>query len=266
VLVCGLDGLQWHNVRTRFRENLSAGSEVAKRPTDSMLGRNYASELRRQTGLLVIPQMIYECRDLWWNDNDRGKPKNSKKNLSQCHFVRHKSHVDILPFNVRILKLIDFTVNKCVCRNFPEKYTTQGCTAVGSRGFRASPLLNFWLSTRALCFWHRRCKLYRCYSSIKMSILIHYRYILKVKQSHYTPWKRLGEKRYSSYSFSTLALDGGEWSASRPGRALPPGKGPRVPIVQEAGWAPELVWTQRLEEKSFASAGDRTSIARSSSP
>jgi hypothetical protein len=53
---------------------------------------------------------------------------------------------------------------------------------------------------------------------------------------------------------------------SRPGRALPPGKGAPVPIVQEAGWAPEPVWTQRLEEKSLAPAGDRTSIARSSSP
>jgi hypothetical protein len=51
------------------------------------------------------------------------------------------------------------------------------------------------------------------------------------------------------------ALDGGEWSASRPGRALPPGKGPPVPIVQEARWAPEPVWTQRLEEKSFALPG-----------
>jgi hypothetical protein len=50
----------------------------------------------------------------------------------------------------------------------------------------------------------------------------------------------------------------GEWSASRPGRALPPGKGPPVPIVQEAGWAPEPVWTRRLEEKSFAPAEDRT--------
>jgi hypothetical protein len=29
-----------------------------------------------------------------------------------------------------------------------------------------------------------------------------------------------------------------------------PGKGPPVPIVQEAGWAPESVWTQRLEKKS----------------
>jgi hypothetical protein len=30
-----------------------------------------------------------------------------------------------------------------------------------------------------------------------------------------------------------------------------PGKGPPVPIVQEAGWAPVPVWTQRLEKKSF---------------
>jgi hypothetical protein len=58
------------------------------------------------------------------------------------------------------------------------------------------------------------------------------------------------EMTYSSYSFLTSALNGGEWSESRPGRALP-----TVPIVQKAGWASKLVWTQRLEEKSFASAG-----------
>jgi hypothetical protein len=79
---------------------------------------------------------------------------------------------------------------------------------------------------------------------------------------HKGAWR---ERMYSSYSFSTSALDGGEWS-SRHGRALAPGKGPLVPIVQEAGWAPEPVWTQRIEEKSFASAGDRNSITRSSSP
>jgi hypothetical protein len=44
---------------------------------------------------------------------------------------------------------------------------------------------------------------------------------------------------------------GGEWSASRPSRALLPGKGPPLPIVQEAGWAPEPVWTWRLEENPF---------------
>jgi hypothetical protein len=67
-----------------------------------------------------------------------------------------------------------------------------------------------------------------------------------------------GEKRYSSYSFSTSTLDGSEWSASVPGRALPP-----VPIGQEAGWAPEPVWTQRLQEKSSASVGDRTLVVQS---
>ena len=40
----------------------------------------------------------------------------------------------------------------------------------------------------------------------------------------------------------TTTVEGGEGSASRPGRSLPPGKDP-VPIVQEAGWAPEPVWT-----------------------
>jgi hypothetical protein len=56
--------------------------------------------------------------------------------------------------------------------------------------------------------------------------------------------------RYSSYS-SASALNGGEWSASRPSRALAQEKGPPVPTVQEAGWAPEPVWTQRLKEKYF---------------
>jgi hypothetical protein len=38
----------------------------------------------------------------------------------------------------------------------------------------------------------------------------------------------------------------GEWSRSHPGHTLLPGKGPPVPTGQEAGWAPELVWTQKL--------------------
>jgi hypothetical protein len=61
----------------------------------------------------------------------------------------------------------------------------------------------------------------------------------------------LGGERYSFYSFLTSALDGGEWSGSRLGCALAPRKGHPVPIGQEAGWAPEPVWTQTLEEKSF---------------
>jgi hypothetical protein len=45
----------------------------------------------------------------------------------------------------------------------------------------------------------------------------------------------------------------------------PRGRTP-VRIVQGAVWASELVWTRRLHEKSFTFAGDRTSIALSSSP
>jgi hypothetical protein len=37
-----------------------------------------------------------------------------------------------------------------------------------------------------------------------------------------------GERWYSSYSFLTSAVDGGERSVSRPGRVLAPGKGPPV--------------------------------------
>jgi len=43
----------------------------------------------------------------------------------------------------------------------------------------------------------------------------------------------------------------GDWSASSLGRALPPGKAPPAPIVQDGGWAPEPVWTHTLQEKSF---------------
>jgi hypothetical protein len=48
-----------------------------------------------------------------------------------------------------------------------------------------------------------------------------------------------------------------------PWPSFTPGKGPPVLIGQEAGWASELVWTQRLEEKSFVSAGDRTLVIQS---
>jgi hypothetical protein len=54
---------------------------------------------------------------------------------------------------------------------------------------------------------------------------------------------------YSSYSFTTSALDLGERSASRPGRALPAGKGALVPTGHEAGWAPQPVWTQEVRGK-----------------
>jgi hypothetical protein len=43
----------------------------------------------------------------------------------------------------------------------------------------------------------------------------------------------------------------------------PRGKDPPIPTGQEAGWASELVWTQRLEEKSSVSVRDRTPVVQS---
>jgi hypothetical protein len=58
---------------------------------------------------------------------------------------------------------------------------------------------------------------------------------LNVKQTHNTRMEAQGKRMYISYSFSTSALDGGEWSASRPGRALAPGKEPWYPLYRRLG-------------------------------
>jgi hypothetical protein len=61
---------------------------------------------------------------------------------------------------------------------------------------------------------------------------------VKVKLSRNSYAGAKGERKFSSYSFVTSALDGGEWSASRPGRALlslPPGKDPRYPLYRRLG-------------------------------
>jgi hypothetical protein len=49
------------------------------------------------------------------------------------------------------------------------------------------------------------------------------------------PWRRQGERMLSSYSFLTSAIDGGEWSASRPDRALPREKDPRYTLDRRLG-------------------------------
>jgi hypothetical protein len=43
------------------------------------------------------------------------------------------------------------------------------------------------------------------------------------------------DRRYSSYSFTTSAHDGGEWSGSRLDLALPPGKDPRHTLYRRLG-------------------------------
>jgi hypothetical protein len=57
-----------------------------------------------------------------------------------------------------------------------------------------------------------------------------------VKLSRYTPWRRLGGKGgIAPTLFFCLGIRWGEWSASRPGRALPSGKGPRYTLDRRLG-------------------------------
>jgi hypothetical protein len=42
----------------------------------------------------MIIFVLFQVMEHWWNETDREKLKYSAKNLSQCHFVHHKSHMD----------------------------------------------------------------------------------------------------------------------------------------------------------------------------
>ena len=82
----------------------------------------------------------------------------------------------------------------------------------------------------------------------------------KVKLSLTTRWRRIeGSGRISTFIL-TSNLDGGEWSASRPGR-LNPWERTSVPILQDTGWVPEPLWSFWRGEQSLASASVGTYTA-----
>jgi hypothetical protein len=92
-------------------------------------------------------------------------------------------------------------------------------------------------------------------------LLEHTPSVTQLKQSHSTPMEAQGDvahsllRQYMGVSGQRHALTVLYAWGRTPGT-----------IGQESEWAPEPVWTQRLEEKSFASARDRTPISQSSSP
>jgi hypothetical protein len=44
--------------------------------------------------IIIIIFVLFLVMEHRWNEIDKGKPKYSEKNLSQCHFVHHKYHMD----------------------------------------------------------------------------------------------------------------------------------------------------------------------------
>jgi hypothetical protein len=77
------------------------------------------------------------------------------------------------------------------------------------------------------------------FASIFTHDFIHFIYVITftyIKSSTTTRLWR-GRGRYNSCSFTTSALDSGEWSASRPGCSLPPEKGapPQYPLDRRLG-------------------------------
>jgi hypothetical protein len=95
----------------------------------------------------------------------------------------------------------------------------------------------------------------QCKNKMVLSQLTFKKY--KVKQSLYTPWRRLRGEEYSSYSFSTSALDGGERSASRPGRAFTLGE--RTPGTHcTGGWLGPRAGLDSRNISGFLSATEKT--------
>jgi hypothetical protein len=71
----------------------------------------------------------------------------------------------------------------------------------------------------------------------------------------------LGEWRYRSTHSLTSALDGGEWSTSRPGRFTPKERAPGTHWI--GGWmGPRTVLDAVVKKKIPAPAGNRTPIVQ----
>jgi hypothetical protein len=77
----------------------------------------------------------------------------------------------------------------------------------------------------------------KSYNHVSYTIILQYVLcVQKQSKAVLIPPSRLqGERRYSSFSFLISEVDGDEWLASRPGRALPPGKDPRYPLYRRLG-------------------------------
>jgi hypothetical protein len=75
-----------------------------------------------------------------------------------------------------------------------------------------------------------------------------------------------GERMYSSYSFTTSALDGVSGQRHAPAAFYPRGKDPRYLLDRRLSGPQSRSGHRGYRKNPFASVGDRTSIVQSSSP
>jgi hypothetical protein len=84
--------------------------------------------------LIVRPCDEDEVMEHWWNEIDRGKPKYSGGgNLSQCHFVHHKSHGLTRDLGLRCERPATNLLSHGTATNLPLKCSVLSCVMTVSR-------------------------------------------------------------------------------------------------------------------------------------
>jgi hypothetical protein len=105
-----INGIYRHNIRNTQKGHPKAGSSqsICKYPHFFFFAVEGptadATDTPQPWGLLCNPWWrwrerwpvfsLFQVKEQRWNETDRGKPKYSGENLSQCHFVNHKPHMD----------------------------------------------------------------------------------------------------------------------------------------------------------------------------
>ena len=85
----GREGSRFYSARQQALPGLDLHFVGTEYPYKILKDNNSFYQRLRLLSLYCISDVSMEQ---WRNDIERGKLNNSDKNLSQCHFVHHKSH------------------------------------------------------------------------------------------------------------------------------------------------------------------------------
>jgi hypothetical protein len=98
------------------------------------MGLEYVSELRLPTGLLFIPQVIYEHGESWWNDTDREKSSFDHQRpleILTSHLVAKQEEL--------AKKIINFAFAKYLFHTSKRSLTCRKILRHGADGFTSPP-------------------------------------------------------------------------------------------------------------------------------